>query len=205
VKQRKEGDAISNIIRLLLGCSLAASLVFTAQAGPTEEAVGGVLNATYLIEKQPVRLVDGRAEIQAARGSTAKTTTAVFGKPAYGDLNRDGRNDAALLLVHDPGGSGTFYYAAAAIAASNIYQGTNTIFLGDRISPRAVQIQNGVIIVEFDDRKPAQAMAAEPSIAKVIYLRVDEGSLTAIEPHGPMRVLLRLLLLAGVWSRELGW
>ena len=45
----------------------------------------------------------------------------MFGKPAYGDLNRDGRDDAVLFRMHDPGGSGTFYYVAAEIADDDIY------------------------------------------------------------------------------------
>jgi len=167
---------------LLWSCAFAALLVFSVHAGESDRAPCGALNATYLIEKQAVHLVNGRAEVQAAPGSAIQITTIVFGQPAYGDLNQDGREDAALFLRHDPGGSGTFYYVAAAIAANNIYQGTNAVFLGDRISPRTIDIRNGVIIAEFDDRKPDQPMAVAPSIAKTIYLELNEGCLTAIKP-----------------------
>ena len=169
-------------MRSLLGFALAALLVFSVYAGPPDGAFCGALNATYLIEKQPVHLVDGRAEVQTAPGSAIKITTVVFGKPAYGDLSHDGREDAALFLKHDPGGSGTFYYVAAAIAAKNGYHGTNAVFLGDRVSPRTIHIRNGVIIAEFDDRKPDQPMAVAPSIAETIYLELNEGCLTAIKP-----------------------
>ncbi|UCG04766.1 MAG: hypothetical protein JSV83_12625 [Desulfobacterales bacterium] len=165
------------IICLQLGCTLAALLVFPVHADPSEGALGGVLNATYLIEKQAVPLVNGRAEFQAAPGSAIKVSTEVFGKPTYGDLNHDGRDDAALFLVHDPGGSGTFYYVAAAIATNDSYRGTNAVLLGDRIFPRTIHIRNGVIVVEFDDRNPDQPMAAAPSIGKTKYLTLKEGHL----------------------------
>jgi hypothetical protein len=157
-------------------------LVFSVHAVQPDGAPCGVLNATYLVEKQAIHLVNGRAEFQAAPGSAIKITTVIFGKPAYGDLNHDGREDAALFLVHDPGGSGTFYYVAAAIDVNNSYQGTNAVLLGDRVSPRTIDIRNGVIIAEFDDRKPDQPLAAAPSIAKTIYLKLNEGCLTAIKP-----------------------
>ena len=166
---------------LLLGCSLAALLVCPVHAGPQDRAPSGVLNATYLIEKQAVQLVNGRAEVQAAPGSASKITTGVFGKPTYGDLNGDDREDAALFLVQDPGGSGTFYYVAAAIAKNGFYRGTNAVFLGDRIVPRSIQIRNGVIVAEYDDRHPDRPMVAEPSMGKTIYITLKEGHLTAIK------------------------
>jgi len=181
LKHWKEGDAIRILIFLLFGCALAAVLVFSVYAGEPDGALGGVLNATYLIEKQTVRLINGRAETQAAPGSAIRITTVVFGKPAYGDLNDDGREDATVFLMHDPGGSGTFYYVAAAIAANDTCQGTNAVFLGDRVDPRAIQIRNGVIVADYADRRADQPMAAAPSIGKTIYLMLKEGHLAAIK------------------------
>jgi hypothetical protein len=180
LRRWKEGDAIRVIARLLFGFTLAASLVFPVRAGLSNGALGNVLNATYFIEKQAVELVDGRAEVQAAPGSASKIATLVFGEPTYGDLNHDGRDDAALFLVQDPGGSGTFYYVAAAIAKNGMYRGTNAVLLGDRIVPRAIHVRNGVIVAEYDDRHPEQPMATVPSIGKTMYLTLNEGYLKAI-------------------------
>jgi len=91
-------------MRSLLGFAPAALLVFSVYAGLPDGAFCGALNATYLIEKQPAHLVDGRAEVQIAPGSAIKITTVVFGKPTYGDLSHDGLEDAALFLRHDPVG-----------------------------------------------------------------------------------------------------
>jgi hypothetical protein len=177
LKGWKKGDAVRIIIRLKLACTLAALLVFPVHAGALGGALVGVLNNTYLIENQAVPIVNGRAEFQAAPGSAIKITIEVFGKPAFGDLNHDGRDDAALFLVHDPGGSGTFYYVAAAIATSDSYLGTNAVLLGDRVFPRTIHIRNGVIVAKFDDPNLDQSMAAAPSIGKTKYLKLKEGHL----------------------------
>ncbi len=66
------------------------------------------LGATYRIEKREVHLIDGKAEVAAAPGSATTIKTSVFGQPVFGDLDGDGDEDAALFLVHKPGGSGTF-------------------------------------------------------------------------------------------------
>ena len=58
------------------------------------------------------------------------------------------------------------------------------VFSRQLFSPvaRTIHIRNGVIIAEFDDRKPDQPMAVAPSIAETIYLELNEGCLTAIKP-----------------------
>jgi len=166
-------------LMLLFGVVIGFGL--PAYAGPPDRNLDGVLNATYFIEKQEVRLIGGRSEVQAAPGSAAKITTAVFGQPVCGDLNGDGRDDAALILVYDPGGSGTFYFVAAAIAQNGGYQGTNAVLLGDRILPRTIQVQNGMIVADYLDRRTDKPMAATPSIVKTMYLTLKAGRLEAIK------------------------
>jgi len=117
------------------------------------------LNATYLIEGKAVTLMDGRCELPAAPGSAMKTRTTVFGQPIRGDLDRDGDQDAVLLLTQDPGGSGTFYYVAAAVNVNGRYQGTNAVLLGDRIDPINMSIRNDTIVIEYADRCPEEPMS----------------------------------------------
>ena len=106
------------------------------------------LNATYLIEGAAIRLLDGRCELPAAPGSAMKTKTAVLGQPVFGDMDGDADKDAVLLITHDPGGSGTFYYVAAAININGRYQGTNAVLLGDRIAPMEIGIRSGTVVVK---------------------------------------------------------
>jgi hypothetical protein len=114
-------------------------------------------NATYTIEGVQVTLVDGKS---------ADGNTTMFDTPTVGDLNGDGANDAGVILVVT-GGSGTFYYAAAAINNTTdfVYEGTNSIFLGDRIAPQTKNIQNEIYTVNYAERAEGEPMTAQPSIA----------------------------------------
>jgi len=137
-------------------------------------------NATYTVDGRQIPLHNGRHEAQISPGSAAKAVTAVFGEPAFGDLDGDGDEDAVLLLVHDPGGSGIFYYVSASINENGRYRGTEALLLGDRISPRRIGIQNGVVAVEYTDRRPDEPMAASPSIGKSKNLTLRNGRLAEI-------------------------
>jgi len=134
-------------------------------------------NATYTIDGQPVTLVDGKSEVAAAPGSASKVTTMLFGQPVMGDLNGDGKTDAALMLVQDSGGSGTFYYVAAAMNMGSTAQGTNAILLGDRIAPQTIAIQNGEILANYADRKPGEPMTTAPSVGVTKYFIYNGSSL----------------------------
>ena len=149
-----------------------------------ETSATGPLQAAYRIERQEVRLIDGQSEAEAAPGSATKIKTSVFGQPVFGDLNEDGNEDAALLLVHQPGGSGTFYYVAVALNANGGFRGTNAVLLGDRIAPQTIEIRNGVVIANYADRRPEESMAVSPSVGISKYLVIKAGKLVTMEPMG---------------------
>jgi hypothetical protein len=133
-------------------------------------AVFDPLKATYVIDNVSVALVNGQAK-------TATASTMVFGQPATGDLNGDGLADAALILTQDTGGSGTFYYAVAALNTASGAQGTNAILLGDRIAPQNIAIESGQIIANYADRKPGEPMTTPPSVGVSLYLSVNGTTL----------------------------
>jgi len=133
--------------------------------------------ACYFIEKQEVCLNNGQFEAAAGPGAASKIKTMIFGQPVFGDLDRDGGQDAAMLLTQDSGGSGTFYYVAAALNRHGTYTGTNAIFLGDRISPQNIVIQNGMIIANYADRKPEEPMTTPPSMGITKYITVKDNQL----------------------------
>jgi hypothetical protein len=140
-------------------------------------SAAGPLNTTYTIENQEVKLTNGRSEEKTAPGAATKSRTTVFGQPVFGDLDSDGGNDAALILLRQPGGSGSFYYVAAALRDNGSWRGTNAVFLGDRITLQKVVILDGVIVVRYRDRRPGEAMTDPPSVGKTKALAVKEGRL----------------------------
>ncbi len=137
----------------------------------------GPLNTTYEIGAESVALVDGRAETATAPGSASRMETRVFGQLVYGDLDGDGDEDAALLLVQDFGASGTFYYVAAAHKVSGAYAGTNAVLLGDRIAPQNVLIADGVVVANYAVREPQEPMTARPSLHVSKYLTLEKDAL----------------------------
>jgi len=95
-------------------------------------------------------------------------------------LNGDAVPDAALMMTQDAGGTGTFYYVAAALAMPQGTRGTNALYLGDRIAPQNISIQNGEIVVNYADRSPGEPMTAQPSVGVTRYFKIDASS-TLIE------------------------
>lgn len=134
-------------------------------------------NATYIIENQPVKLNNGYSEIEAAPGSASKITTEYFGNEVMGDLNGDGAPDVALLLTQETGGSGVFYYLAAALKTDTGVKPTNAVFLGDRIAPQTTEIHDGIITVNYADRKLTEPMTKAPSIGVSKYFKILNGNL----------------------------
>ncbi len=127
------------------------------------------LNITYVVGGQSFNLVNGKAEL-VTENSSSKNTLFIFGEPVYGDLDKDGDNDAAVLLVNNPGGSGIFYYAALAINNNGAYSATGTMLLGDRIAPQTVEIQDGHALYNFAERKGTDPMSTPPSIGKSVWV-----------------------------------
>ena len=124
-------------------------------------------NATFSIDDETITLSQGKNEKPTSPGSPLLEETILLDKFAYGDLNKDGKNDVALLLEVSGGGSGTFIYIASFVSGLVNYKGSNAIFVGDRINPKSISIKNGVVTLNYLDRKPDEAFAAEPTVLTI--------------------------------------
>jgi hypothetical protein len=122
-------------------------------------------NATFTIDGETVRLSNGKHVRNIGLGGAFSEETAITDAIAYGDINRDGRDDAVVVLARSGGGSGLFLYMAGFVSGATTYRGTEAVFLGDRIIPRSISInQSGIITVEYLDRQPDEPFAAEPTV-----------------------------------------
>ena len=143
-------------------------------------------NATYIINGQPFTLVSGVAEQPAAPGSAEKFVTQYFGNTVEVDLNSDGKLDSGFLLTQTTGGSGVFFYAAAATQnPDGSYQGTNAIFLGDRIAPQSTNVDPNnpaQFIVNYADHAPGEPMSAQPTQGVSKSFKLDNGTLVEVPP-----------------------
>ena len=187
---------VMGTLLVMLGCSSPSANPApeaTAPANPTSEspedasptpnlAPEGHKDASYEIEGTSIKLADGFSEVEQVPGSASKLITRYFGNEATGDLSGDGTPDVAFVLAQNPGGSGTFYYVVVAVLTSSGYQGTNAMFLGDRITPQTTEIRNGRLIVNYADRKPDESMVAPPTVSVSKQFEIANGKLVEVSP-----------------------
>lgn len=107
---------------------------------------------------------DGSITLSNGEGGQERDSIRLLEERAHGDLNADGKEDTVILLARSGGGSGVFIHIAAYVSGPVTYKGTNTVFLGDRISPKDISIDKGVVTVSFLDRDVDEPFAAEPTI-----------------------------------------
>ena len=135
-----------------------------------------IANLSYVIKGETFVLTNGIAEKSYTDDSTTKNILRIFGQPEYGDLDADDDIDAAVLLEHNPGGSGTFYYAALAINTGTTYRATETMFLGDRIAPQSIDILEGRAVFNIAERRADEPMSAQPSIGRSIWVHYNPNT-----------------------------
>lgn len=178
---------------ILLVVLIAGAAIFALMSQPKEQQTNqpeqnqqgkdvNPLNASYVIDGKTVALLDGREEKVAAPGSAEKQVTSVWGPVASGDLNGDGTADYALVLSQTSGGSGLFYYLAAALVdkkGPNLVR-TNTLLLGDRIAVENVTIADNIITVNYADRQANEPMTAQPSVGITKQFSVEGTTLKEI-------------------------
>ncbi len=161
------------IVSFVLGALLMSFLSSWLWRGQIKDGKSFLLdakNCTYNVEGKEIKLVNGKAELEIVPGSASKDVFQYFGNEARGDFNNDGFEDVAFLLTENSGGSGTFYYAVAALGGKDKCIGTNAILLGDRIAPQTTEF-NGSIIVNYAKRPENQPMTTQPSIGATMYSR----------------------------------
>lgn len=167
------------LIAALVAMAIAAGVIFTVfhiSQNAAEVQSPPEQNLAVTIGDQTFTLVNGTASKPAAPGSAGVETVRVVGEGVSGDVNGDGKPEAALLLADDPGGSGTFYYAVLAVNDGNSWHATNTLPLGDRIAPQGIEYSGGQFVYRFMERKPDEPMAAAPSVLNTVPIRFDAAT-----------------------------
>lgn len=136
-------------------------------------------SATFKIERETITLVNGRAEREAAPGSATRITATLADQRATGDLDGDGRPDTVVVLLYQPGGSGTMYYVAALLNAAAGITATPAVQLGDRIKVTGLRLDGRAIVADLLDRAVGQPLSALPAVAVTRRFTLDRGALIA--------------------------
>ena len=128
-----------------------------------------------------ITLRDGLFEEPAVEGSAALLRVRLL-LAAVGDLNGDGADDLAVVLVTRPGGSGAFVSLHALVAHPDGALDVDRVFLGDRIHAQRVRIDNGCVRMSWLDREEEAPMAQKPDKpVRRVYVLEDGKRLRALK------------------------
>ncbi|BBB47429.1 hypothetical protein [Pelolinea submarina] len=127
------------------------------------------------------QLIDGLFEEPAAPGSAAIIRIQLGTAQVFGDVNNDGFEDAAVTLVVDAGGSGTFTYLALVLNQDGTPQALPAVFLGDRIAVQSLSIQPSQVVVDLLTRAADEPMSAEPTVAETLTFNLSGDQLVAAD------------------------
>lgn len=115
-------------------------------------------NAAYFSEWPAdgvAQLIDGEYEEEIVPGAASKLVIVFYPEMyAFGDLDGDGIEDAAVVLATSGGGSGTFITLEAVINDQGTPHHVASASLGDRVQLKSVAIELGVITVDMVTHGP---------------------------------------------------
>ncbi len=168
-------------LRPLVFTPAAAALLAAMQPAVAEPVpLSALANAEYHgIYEQPVTLKDGRYEGEPflADGASRPTVILIDHMVAVGDLDADGEQDAAVLLVENSGGSGSFVYLAAVSLAGGKAKNLATTQLGDRVQVRNLSQAEGAVVVDLIVAGEEDASALPATKVRKTF-QVSDGTLT---------------------------
>jgi len=135
---------------------IVAELISAAPNAPPGLSPQALANATYKSEHTPsgsVTLQNGQFSEPIAPGSATEIKVQMTDHLTYGEMN--GQPVAALVLVSDPGGSGTFYDLHLMFSSDGQTPlNPAAAFLGDRVELNNVSIENSLIVVDMIQAGP---------------------------------------------------
>jgi len=99
---------------------------------------------------------------------------------AFGDLNNDGRPDAAVILVANYGGSGSFYTLTALVNEGKGFSQTNNLELGDRVNIKKLEIAQGKIKIDMLTHGPNDPSCC-PSKKAILFFKLINGQLSEMK------------------------
>ena len=140
------------LVILLLSLGLASCR--SSAPALTADALKNAEYQSELTTSRKAKLSNGSYKEQAAPGSASQIIVTLSDQIAFGDLNGDRAEDAAVVLISSGGGSGTFYYLAAVLNQKGAPQHAASILLGDRIKLKSVTVKSGEIVVEMTRHGP---------------------------------------------------
>jgi hypothetical protein len=151
-----------------------SELIADAQRGV--DALAVLANMSYTLpdmadyaEGGEVTLVDGVFDVEAAPGSAERAMVSTTGYAAFGDLNGDEIDDAAVVLTARTGGTGVFYYLATVLNQDGVPVHAGTAFLGDRVILNDLFIEAATVVLDMIRSGPSDPLCCPTEPVEQIY------------------------------------
>lgn len=141
-----------------------------------------------------VQLVNGEYREPAAPGSATETVVKLTDDIASGKVN--GEDAAAVILVTNPGGSGTFYDLALLVTEPQGWVNQDITFLGDRVKIHSFAITDNEMVVDMTTQGPEDAMCC-PTLHVVRRFVLRENRL--VKASEEVRGKADQMLIGTVW------
>jgi heat shock protein HslJ len=141
----------------------------TTTAEPAALTEEDIRNAAYQLEDLgAIQLSDGEYKHQYGEGATQADLVGLE-TIAFGDLDGDGLDDAAVILWWQSGGSGTFKYLAAVLDDDGAPRQAGIEPLGDRVKIESLSVSEGQILLESITHGPDDPMCCPTQKAALTY------------------------------------
>jgi Immunoglobulin-like domain of bacterial spore germination len=132
---------------------------------------------------------------------TSAFSVQMLGVYAFGDLNGDGKADAAVLLAENGGGSGVFESVIAIINQGGTPHQQSQVLLGDRVQVKSADISSGVIHLDMLVQGPNDPLCCPSLPQKQNYWLIDNRLwlMRVISTIGGMQHIINIDS-PGIWT-----
>jgi hypothetical protein len=143
----------------------------TSEPALTEEALR---NSEFLSPtlNTPIKMVNG--EFSGTVGGVSLRAE-ILPEIQFGDLNRDGMKDAALLLAENTGGTGTFVSLVVIFSQEGKFKQAPGIYIDDRPIINSISIADGKIKIDLLVHGPNDPLASPSQAELQEYTLVKEN------------------------------
>jgi uncharacterized membrane protein/heat shock protein HslJ len=133
-----------------------------------------------------VKLSNGTYRGKLVPDSASELIVMLSDHVAFGDLNGDGAEDAVVVLISDPGGSGRFRHLGVVINEKGSPQHVASQLLGDRVKVNSLSVRSGEVAVQMMTHGPKDPMCC-PTLKVTWNYVLQEGKLVTAGVRELMR------------------
>ena len=189
-------------LAIIIGCATAAFLIVynydliprigeeSGEPSPTppkDETAGNkltleeLMNAEYYVitYEEKAQLENGYYQRDYGGLPSGLEVIVLENNIAFGDLNSDKKEDAAVIVYSSGGGTGTFRELAVVINKDGDPYYLTSTYLGDRVKINSISINSGIIILDITTHTPEDPMCC-PTLNKIVKYELVENQLVEI-------------------------